>query len=94
MDENSVDHYVVLCYGIKKQRLSTVTVRRKFAEQLKDAVTYIEEGHIRVSRHTITDPAFLVTRNLEDFIAWEISSEINKTVQEYHEKLDDYDAMN
>ncbi|KAL2965319.1 hypothetical protein AAZX31_16G054400 [Glycine max] len=42
-------------------RLSTVLVRLKFAEHSKEAVTYIEQGHIRVGPETVTDPAFLVT---------------------------------
>jgi U3 small nucleolar ribonucleoprotein protein IMP3 len=37
-------------------------VRLKMAETVKSAVTYIEQGHIRVGPETITDPAFLVTR--------------------------------
>ncbi|KAF9608479.1 hypothetical protein IFM89_009845 [Coptis chinensis] len=77
-----------------RRRLSTVLVRRKFAEHLKEAVTYIEQGHIRVGPNTVTDPAYLVTRNTEDFITWVDSSKIKKKVLEYHEKQDDYDAMN
>uniref|UniRef100_A0A803QKK4 U3 small nucleolar ribonucleoprotein protein IMP3 n=1 Tax=Cannabis sativa TaxID=3483 RepID=A0A803QKK4_CANSA len=77
-----------------RRRLSTILVRLKFAEHLKEAVTYIEQGHIRVGPDTITDPAFLVTRNLEDFITWVDSSKIRRKVLEYNDKLDDYDAMN
>ncbi|KAK9133804.1 hypothetical protein Scep_013332 [Stephania cephalantha] len=77
-----------------RRRLSTVLVRLKFAEHLKEATTYIEQGHIRVGPETVTDPAFLVTRNLEDFITWVDSSKIKRKVMEYNETLDDYDAMN
>ncbi|GFY82910.1 alpha-L RNA-binding motif/Ribosomal protein S4 family protein [Actinidia rufa] len=77
-----------------RRRLSTVLVRQKFAEHLKEAITYIEQGHIRVGPETVTDPAFLVTRNMEDFITWVDSSKIKRKVLEYNEKLDDYDAMN
>ncbi|XP_057462882.1 uncharacterized protein LOC130752984 isoform X2 [Actinidia eriantha] len=77
-----------------RRRLSTVLVRLKFAEHLKEAITYIEQGHIRVGPETVTDPAFLVTRNMEDFITWVDSSKIKRKVLEYNEKLDDYDAMN
>lgn len=77
-----------------RRRLSTVLVRLKFAEHLKEAVTYIEQGHIRVGPDTITDPAFLVTRNIEDFVTWVDSSKIKRKVLEYNDKLDDYDAMN
>lgn len=69
-------------------------MRLKYAEQLKEAVTYIEQGHIRVGPETVSDAAFLVTRNMEDFITWVDSSKIKRKVLEYNDKLDDYDAMN
>ncbi|OIV93512.1 hypothetical protein TanjilG_21765 [Lupinus angustifolius] len=77
-----------------RRRLSTVLVRLKFAEHLKEAVTYIEQGHIRVGPQTVTDPAFTVTRNMEDFITWVDSSKIKRKVLQYNDKLDDYDLMN
>ncbi|XP_058115194.1 uncharacterized protein LOC131258122 [Magnolia sinica] len=77
-----------------RRRLSTILVKLKFAEHLREAVTYIEQGHIRVGPETVTDPAFLVTRNMEDFITWVDSSKIKRKVLEYNERLDDYDAMN
>ncbi|XAR62894.1 hypothetical protein NMG60_11017811 [Bertholletia excelsa] len=77
-----------------RRRLSTVLVRLKFAEHLKEAVTYIEQGHIRVGPETVTDPAFLVTRNMEDLVTWVDTSKIRRKVLEYNDKLDDYDAMN
>ncbi|CAK7335275.1 unnamed protein product [Dovyalis caffra] len=77
-----------------RRRLSTVLMRLKFAEHLKEAITYIEQGHIRVGPDTVTDPAFLVTRNMEDFVTWVDTSKIKRKVLEYNENLDDYDAMN
>ncbi|KAI5661276.1 hypothetical protein M9H77_20599 [Catharanthus roseus] len=77
-----------------RRRLSTILVQLKFAEHLKEAVTYIEQGHIRVGPETVTDPAFLVTRNMEDFVTWVDSSKIKRKVLEYNDKLDDYDALN
>ena len=74
--------------------MASVLVYLKFAGHLKEAVTYIEQGHIRVGPDTITDPAFLVTRNMEDFVTWVDSSKIKRKVDAYNEKLDDYDAMN
>ncbi|KNA12233.1 hypothetical protein SOVF_127330 [Spinacia oleracea] len=76
-----------------RRRLSYILVHLKFAEYLKEAVTYIEQGHIRVGTETVTDPAFLVTRNMEDFVTWEDSSKIKKKVLQYNDKLDDYDLM-
>jgi U3 small nucleolar ribonucleoprotein protein IMP3 len=67
--------------------------RINMAEHLKEAVTYIEQGHVRVGPEVVTDPAFLETRNMEDFITWVDSSKIKKKVMEYNDALDDYDAM-
>lgn len=64
------------------------------ADNLKEAITYIEQGHIRVGPETVTDPAFLVTRNMEDFITWVDSSKIKRRIHFYNDKLDDYDLMN
>jgi U3 small nucleolar ribonucleoprotein protein IMP3 len=45
-----------------RRRLPVVMVRLKMAETVKMAVTYCEQGHIRVGPVTVTDPAYLVTR--------------------------------
>lgn len=49
---------------------------------------------IRVGPDTITDPAFLVTRNMEDFVTWVDTSKIKRKVAEYNDQLDDYDLLN
>ncbi|PKA58824.1 40S ribosomal protein S9-2 [Apostasia shenzhenica] len=77
-----------------RRRLATVLVHLKFAEHLREAVTYIEQGHIRVGPDAVTDPAYLVTRNMEDFITWVDSSKIRRKVMQYNERLDDYDVLN
>lgn len=77
-----------------RRRLASVLVNLKFAEHLREAVTYIEQGHVRVGPETVTDPAFLVTRNMEDFVTWVDSSKIRRKVMAYNETLDDYDTLN
>ncbi|GMJ10355.1 hypothetical protein like AT5G15750 [Hibiscus trionum] len=69
------------------RRLSTVLVHLKFAEHLKEAVTYIGQGDIRVSPDTVTNTTFLVTRNMEDFITWVDTSKIRRKVLEYNERV-------
>ncbi len=63
------------------------------AESVKMAVQYVEQGHIRVGPQTITDPAFLVSRHLEDYVTWVDSSKIKQKVLKYSNKLDDYDLL-
>lgn len=74
-----------------RRRLPVIMHRLKMAENLKDAIKFIEQGHVRVGPDLITDPAFLVTRNLEDYVTWTDSSKIKKTVLRYRNAIDDFD---
>ena len=42
---------------------------------------------------TVTDPAFLVTRSLEDYVTWVDTSKIRAKISKYNNKLDDYDLL-
>ncbi|GAB2295207.1 hypothetical protein Dimus_029382 [Dionaea muscipula] len=68
-------------------------VKLRMAEFRKEAVTYIEQGHVRVGMETVADPVFHVTRNMQDFITWVDSSSFRRKVLQYHQKHDDYDVM-
>lgn len=48
---------------------------------------------MRVGTEVVTDPAYLVTRNMEDFVTWVDSSKIKRTIMQYRDKLDDFDLM-
>jgi len=76
-----------------RRRLPVVMVRSHMAENLKTATSFIEQGHVRVGPEIVTDPAFLVTRNLEDFVTWVDTSAIKKRVLEYNDVRDDFDLM-
>ncbi|CED84123.1 alpha-l rna-binding motif-containing protein [Phaffia rhodozyma] len=79
--------------GFCRRRLAVVACRLKMAETVGTAVKYIEQGHIRVGPNTVTDPAYMVTRNMEDFITWVDSSKIKRTVMTYNDELDDFDLL-
>jgi U3 small nucleolar ribonucleoprotein protein IMP3 len=68
-------------------------VRVKMAETIKEAATFVEQGHVRVGPTVVTDPAYLVTRAMEDFVTWVDSSKIKRTIMKYNDKLDDYDLL-
>jgi len=76
-----------------RRRLPVVMMKMKMAENLKEAVTFIEQGQVRVGPDVVTDPAFLVSRSLEDFTTWVDKSKIKRTVQKYNDKLDDFDMV-
>jgi len=79
--------------SICRRRLPVLMVRMKMAETLRIAVTFVEQGQVRVGPNVVTDPAFLVTRSMEDFVTWVDSSKVKKTVQKYNDKLDDFDLL-
>ena len=70
-----------------------IMVRNKMSETIREAATFIEQGHIRVGPQTVTEPAFLVTRNMEDFVTWVDTSKIKRKVMQYNDHLDDYDLL-
>ena len=76
-----------------RRRLPVIMVRLKMAETLKVAVTFVEQGQIRVGPHVVTDPAFLVTRNMEDYVTWVDTSKVRRAVHKYNDKLDDFDLL-
>jgi U3 small nucleolar ribonucleoprotein protein IMP3 len=76
-----------------RRRLPVILVRSKMSENLKEATTYIEQGQVRVGPNVVTDPAFMVTRSMEDFVTWVDSSKIRRAVDKYNDKLDDFDLL-
>ncbi|CAD7082544.1 unnamed protein product [Hermetia illucens] len=74
-----------------RRRLPVVMVRQKLSQNIKQATELIEQGHVRVGPEMIKDPAFIVSRNLEDFVTWVDSSAIKKHVLEYNNIRDDFD---
>jgi U3 small nucleolar ribonucleoprotein protein IMP3 len=73
-----------------RRRLPVVLFRLKMSQTLTEAITFIEQGHVRVGPKTVTDPSFLVTRNMEDYVTWNDSSKIKRTIQEYKGQRDDF----
>ena len=52
------------------------------------------QGHVRIGPETVTEPAFLVTRSMEDFVTWVDTSKIKRKISAYNEQLDDFDLLN
>ena len=51
------------------------------------------QGHVRVGADLVTDPAYLVTRTMEDYVTWVDTSKIKKHIMKYNDKLDDFDLL-
>ncbi|CAO1638651.1 unnamed protein product [Sympodiomycopsis kandeliae] len=76
-----------------RRRLPVVMCRLRMSESVKQAVTYIEQGQVRVGTDVITDPAFMVNRNLEDFVSWLDQSHVKRTIAKYNGEVDDFDLL-
>jgi U3 small nucleolar ribonucleoprotein protein IMP3 len=79
--------------AICRRRLPIVMTRLKMAENVPAAVKFIEQGHVRVGPEVVSDPAYLVTRNMEDFVTWTEGSKIKKNIMVYRNEVDDFDLL-
>jgi U3 small nucleolar ribonucleoprotein protein IMP3 len=68
-------------------------VKLKMAETLRVAVTWIEQGQVRVGPNVVTDPSFLVSKSMQDYVTWVDQSKIQRAVLQYNDKLDDFDLL-
>lgn len=76
-----------------RRRLPILMVRLKMSETIQAAVTFIEQGQVRVGPDVVTDPSYCVPRTLEDYITWVDTSKIKRTIQKYNNQLDDFDLL-
>lgn len=83
--------------GISKfcrRRLAYILFRNKYCENIKEAVTFVEQGQVQVGVDVVQNPALMITRNMEDHITWVNNSKIKRKVDLYNDNLDDYDVQN
>ncbi|XP_074595136.1 U3 small nucleolar ribonucleoprotein IMP3 [Brevipalpus obovatus] len=72
-----------------RRRLPVYMVQNGMIEApLAVAVKYVKHGHVRVGPNVVRDPAFLVTRNHEDFVTW--TAGFHQKIQTYKDTRDDY----
>jgi len=87
-----IDKIGISCFC--RRRLAFLLFKNKYCETIKEGITFIEQGQVRVGTQVITEPAFLVTRSLEDHITWTNQSKIRRKINEYNNQVDDYDMLN
>ena len=78
---------------LARRRLGVVMTRLRMAENVTAAIKFVEQGHVRVGTEVVTDPAFLVTRGMEDYVTWVDGSKVKRNILRYREKLDDFDLL-
>ena len=70
-----------------RRRIAVVMARLRMCETVSAGVRFVEQGHVRVGPEVITDPAYLVSRNLEDSVTWVDSSKIKRNIMKYSDKV-------
>lgn len=79
--------------SLARRRLAVVMVRLRMAQTVKEAATFVEQGHVRVGPHPVADPAHHVSRSDEDFVTWVDASRVRRAVAKYNDALDDFDLL-
>lgn len=74
-----------------RRRLPCLLLKLRMAQNLRHAVTFVEQGHVRVGPEVVTDPALLVPRAMEDFVTWADASRLRLKVLDYNQERDDFD---
>ena len=51
------------------------------------------QGHVRIGPDIVTEPAYHVSRNEEDFVTWRSDSKVRRAVATYQDKVDDAELV-
>ncbi|XP_015260072.1 PREDICTED: U3 small nucleolar ribonucleoprotein protein IMP3 [Cyprinodon variegatus] len=76
-----------------RRRLPSIMLKLRMAQNLKTAITFIEQGRILLTKLIIWDFNLLFFRNMEDFVTWVDSSKIKQHVLNYNDERDDFDLI-
>lgn len=79
--------------AICRRRLPVVLKKLRFCEKVEEADRYVRQGHIRIGPDVVTNPAMLVTKEMEDYIGWAHGSKIKEHVDKYNETFDTYEQL-
>jgi len=74
-----------------RRRLPSMMVTTGLMTNIRQSAQMVEEGHVRVGQTLVTDPAYLVSRELSDLITWAPGSKIRQHVRRYNNQLDDFE---
>uniref|UniRef100_A0A667Z1V7 IMP U3 small nucleolar ribonucleoprotein 3 n=1 Tax=Myripristis murdjan TaxID=586833 RepID=A0A667Z1V7_9TELE len=73
-----------------RRRLPSIMLNLRMAQNLKSAITFIEQG--RILRHHFIS-VLTAFKNMEDFVTWVDSSKIKQHVMNYNDERDDFDLV-
>lgn len=75
---------------ICNRRLPVLMKHIRMVSNIQDATKFVEHGHVKVGAIVVKDPSAIISRGLEDCIAWVDSSKIKRKIEEFNEERDDY----
>lgn len=76
------------------QRLSSEhNTSNAFPKNTKKKKNQNQQGHVRIGPTVVTEPAYHVSRNEEDFVTWRDDSKIRRKVAKYNDRLDDAELL-
>ncbi|OHS97955.1 S4 domain containing protein [Tritrichomonas foetus] len=79
--------------AVCRRRLPVVLKKLRFCEKVTEADKYVRQGHVKIGPDVVTDPATLVTKEMEDFIGWTHGSKIKEHVDKFNENYDTFDHL-
>ncbi|KAI5133997.1 U3 small nucleolar ribonucleoprotein IMP3 [Nematocida ausubeli] len=68
-----------------KRRLSSILPAIEMVPDIKTSMAFIKGGHVKVGVDTVTDPALIITRSMEDYITWRDGSKVKETISAFNE---------
>lgn len=74
-----------------KRRITYVMLKNKMAPHTSAAVTFVEQGHVRLGMKVVTNTDTLVSRGMEDYLKWVDGSKIGKKIEEFNGEVDDFE---
>ncbi|EAY12821.1 S4 domain containing protein [Trichomonas vaginalis G3] len=79
--------------AICKRRLPVIMVNLKFCQRISEADKLVRQGHVRIGPDVVTNPATLVSKEMEDYINWAHGSKIEAHVKKFNQQYDDFDNL-
>lgn len=76
-----------------ERRLPVLVKRMRMCENLRDAVKFVEQGHVCVGNKRIVNSSVLVSRGMDNYVRWADESKIRRTIKEFNDELDDYETV-
>ncbi|KAJ6250903.1 u3 small nucleolar ribonucleoprotein imp3 [Anaeramoeba flamelloides] len=74
-----------------RRRLPVIAKKLHFAENMKQAVMFTEQGHFSLGPNVVEDPKLIIPISMEKYITWTSGSVLKRKIANYHDNVDDFD---